>query len=88
MGRDKEPGQAEMGLTILLMGFRLGGRGAGALVVVETGAAYVRPSQGHTQFLSSLYLGSVVSSTGLRGAIRFWRPWRWRVLAGARGEAT
>ena len=26
-GRDKEPGQAEMGLTILLMGFRLGRRG-------------------------------------------------------------
>ena len=50
-GRDKEPGQAEMGLTILLIGFRLGRRWVGALA----------PIWGPTLRKYSLFKGSPVS---------------------------
>ena len=72
----------EMGLTILLMGFHLGGRGWVRRLQFGAGATYVRPGHGSAQFLSCLYLGSMVSSVCSRWASRlfgalgdgeFWR---------------
>ena len=60
LGGDKEPGQAEMELTILLIGFCQGRRWVGAPAPVWAGAAYVRAIWAGSGISVPLYLGSVV----------------------------